>query len=1007
MKFLRGMLLVVLVLAVSASLSAQFGQTGSIRGHVLDNQKAPLPGVTITVTSPALMGKQSVVSAVDGTYKFPPILPPGIYTALVELQGFKSMKRGNINVRVASNVDVDFEMTQTTISEEVSVVAASPVVDVVSTAIAQNATTELIETLPFANRDVWTFAGRIAAGARGNRPEIHGEGPAAFTFTIDGIQATASDQNYSENSVDMETVQEVEFQTGGVDSSAYGARSGFMNVVTKSGGNAFNGMAQFYYTGRKLQQVLPAAEQLAALGISNPTFADYSYDTSATLGGPILNDKLWFFASFKYYANKAFIAYNPVTITDPYTQKAIYYGPYDQISTRPYYFGKLTYQINPSLKIFGSLSYVDDKIPHYYTGPYMTASASANNNPVQTMNSNGLTWVINPDTILDIRGGFYIQDWTGVGTKEAILTGPTYTDTYTGYNWGKRNMDSYTYKKNINIKANVIRYLDDVLGANHEFQAGVEYAYIDGQWGYWSQNPMTWQYYNGNPYWSRGNYNTLNAPHPLYGDGSLTFDTFGTKRGGAQRVGFGNRYSGFIQDSMTFGRRLTVTVGLRYDYMHTEIPVQVKTAAAGELAAAIGEAYIVPTYGFNPYKQLTYEGWDNPYAYKALAPTIGASYDLFGDGKTALKLHYGAYYDPQNTSAVSSLQPSGPYSFSFWWWDTNLNGLPDMPGTDTYAMKSGQNPALMQSTLFKRQLDPNIKFPYTHEFIAQVEHELFPFLKVGANFIYRARKNFQGSLSYDEASATYWNLLEQHPEWWVPFKTTVPAYGTTFPARDVTVYYRSNNSPAAFTKQTNVPQQKFHYTGLELTWEKRMHAGWSLGGSFSYSYQWANGGFGNPNSRINAEGRGGVPWWVKLYGTFKIPYGFVASFIYIHTEGGYWARSVSVSAPSAWITANNVASGSVGATIESPDLRRNVASDNMDFRLEKEFTIKSIGRLGIFMDIFNLFGAQYPTVIMNPGGTWSPVAEGANQSGTFTPASLKVSGISGVRNIRLSARFSF
>jgi len=116
---------------------------------------------------------------------------------------------------------------------------------------------------------------------------------------------------------------------------------------------------------------------------------------------------------------------------------------------------------------------------------------------------------------------------------------------------------------------------------------------------------------------------------------------------------------------------------------------------------------------------------------------------------------------------------------------------------------------------------------------------------------------------------------------------------------------------------------------------------------------------------------------------------------------------VSVSAPSAWITANNVASGSVGATIEAPDLRRNVASDNMDFRLEKEFTIKSIGRLGIFMDIFNLFGAQYPTVIMNPAGTWSPVAEGANQSGTFTPASLKVSGISGVRNIRLSARFSF
>lgn len=996
----------LVVLAMFSTLSAQIGQTGSIRGQVVDDQKAPLPGVTVTVTSPALMGKQSAVSGADGSYKFPPILPPGTYQIVAELQGFNTVKRDNVVVRVGAIVDVSFEMAQAAINQEVAVVAPSPVVDVVSTSINQNASNELIETLPYSNRDVWTFAGRLAAGARNNRPEIHGEGPAAFTFTIDGIQATASDQNYSENSVDMETVQEVEFQTGGVDSSAYGARSGYMNVVTKSGGNDLNGMVQFYYTDKNFNQVLPSSEQLAALGISQPTFAVYSYDASASLGGPIINDKLWFFASFKYYTNKAAIAYNPITITDPYTQKAIYYGPYDQVETRPYFFGKLTYQINRNLKIFGFLSYVNDKIPHYYYGPYMTASASANNNPVQTMNSNGLTWVINPNTILDIRGGFYIQDWTGVGTAEADLTGPTYTDTYTGYNWGKRNMDSYTYKKNINLKANLIKYVDDFLGADHELQAGVEYCYTDGQWGYWSQNPMTWQYYNGNPYWSRGNYN-LTGPHTLYGDGSLTFSTWGTMRGGAQNVGYGNRYSGFIQDSMTFGSRLTVTVGLRYDYMHTEIPVQVKKAAAGDLAKALGEAYIVPTYGFNPYLDVTFEGWDNPYAYKALAPTIGLSYDVFGNGKTALKLHYGIYYDPQNTG-FSGLQPSGPYSFNFWWWDTNLNGLPDKPGTDAYVMKSGQNPANMLSTQFKLGLDPNIKFPYTHEFIGQIEHELFPFLKVGGNLIYRDRQNIQGGLLYDLNQNSYWNLLEQHPEYWVPFTTTVPAYsGTTFPAQTVTVYYRSNNAPASFNKTTNVPQQKSRYTGFELTWEKRMHDGWSLGGSFSWSYQWNNGSFSNPNTRVNAETRAGVPWWFKLYGTFNIPYGFVASFIYLHTEGGYWGRTVSVSAPSSWITANNVQSGSIGVNVETPDMRRNVASDNMDFRLEKSFQIGKIGRLGVFADVFNLFGAQYPTVIMNPAGTWAPTAEGANQSGTFTPASLKVSGISGVRTYKFSARFSF
>jgi hypothetical protein len=405
MRFLKYSLFVVLSLAMISSLGAQVGQTGSIRGLVLDAQKAPLPGVTITVTSPRLMGKQSVVTGVDGTYKFPPILPPGVYTVLAEMQGFNSVRRDDVSVRVGTNVDVNVEMVQATLNQEVTVVAPSPVVDIVSTAINQNATIEVIETLPFSNRDVWTFATATAAGTRGT--SIHGEGAATYTFQIDGIQANASDQNWPENSVDMETVQEVEFVTGGMDSSAYGARSGFMNVVTKSGGNALHGMAQFYYTGEKLQQILPSDEQLAALGLAKPAFAYYSYDASATLGGPIFKDKLWFFGSFKYFSNKNHVNFIPTTI------EGTYYGPYDQVETRPYYFGKLTYQASPKLKVFGMFTYVNDKIPHYYTGTRLTASGSAINNPIQYTSSNGLTWVVNPDTVLDFRAGLYIQDWTG------------------------------------------------------------------------------------------------------------------------------------------------------------------------------------------------------------------------------------------------------------------------------------------------------------------------------------------------------------------------------------------------------------------------------------------------------------------------------------------------------------------------------------------------------------------------------------------------------------------
>ena len=996
MRIIKYAAFLLLGLASISSLVAQVGQTGSIRGQVVDAQKAPLPGVTITVTSPALMGKQSVVTNVDGTFKFAPILPPGVYSVVAELQGFNSVRRDNVVVRVGAAPSVNLEMDQATLNQEVTVVAPSPVVDVVSTSINQNATRDIIETLPFANRNVWTFALATAAGALGR--SIHGEGAATSLFQIDGVMANEADNYVTNTIVDMDTVEEVEFVTGGLGSTVYGGRSGFMNVVTKSGGNELHGRTQFYYTGKPLQQVLPSPEQLAALGIASPTFAIYDSDVSATLGGPIFNDKLWFFGSFKYTSLKNAVSFIPTTIM------GVYYGPYEQATTRPNYFGKLTWQVTQNLKLSTMFNTGISKNPHFYTGPYLTASASAVNREQTTTSSNAFTWVIDPNTILDIRAGVRIKDWTGRYTPEAVA-GPYFTDSYTRYEWGNRGLESYTYKENDQFSPTLLRYQDDFLGGNHEFQAGFEFVRSRGDWGYWRDNPIEWTFYNGNPYYYRGLYG-LSGPHPIYGDGLLTFYTYGTARGESQQVGISYRYSGFIQDTMTINNRLTINVGLRYDKMINNIPNQTKGAAGGTLGAAIGEYYLRPAYGFNPYQELVYEGWDNCYPYSGLAPTIGISYDPTGKGKMALKLHYGTYFDATATGAYSSLQPTSPIGFSYYWTDINKNGQPDAPPIDSYALQPGQNPLTMLSTTFKSQIDPNLKNPYTREFIAGLDHELFPYLKVSLTYIYRDHKNFTANLNYDAVTGTYWNLLEQHPDWWVPFTTTVPAYGG-FPARQVTVYYRSNNAPAVFGVLTNVPQMKSTYSGLELAFEKRMHNGWSLGGSFNYSYMWSNGSFTNPNTRINAEGRQGtVPWYLKLYGTFKIPYGFVASFIYVHSEGTFWGRTVNVSAPTAWITANNVNAGTVNATIEASDGRQNRSDDNMDFRIEKEFKLGNFGRLGVFADVFNLLGAQYINVPVNPAGTWKPTDNNSDQ-GTYTPANMKVSGIAGVRSYRLSLRFSF
>jgi len=996
----KGFLFVIFMLLLIYPLYAQIGQAGSIRGVVLDSEKNPLPGATITVSSPALMGTRSVVTAADGTYRFPPILPPGEYTITVELQGFNKIIRPGVVIRAGQTVDVNFEMQPSPVMEEVTVTAPSPVVDIVSPKVTQSVTPEVIETLPYSSRYYMTYATQTAAGVIGG--SIHNEEPWDMAFKIDGVQANAPDQGMpNEAEIVTDSIEEIELVTGGMSVENYGSFSGYMNVITKSGGNKFHGSAQVYYTGEKLQQVLWTDEQLAALGLSKPGFPIYRWDTQATLGGPIIKDRLWFFGAFKYYAEEWHVYYIPVTI------EGKYYGPYTSPDRMPQFFGKLTYQISNNLRAFSTINYANEKAPHYYTDWHLTASASANNHAVTLNSTTALTWMINPDNMADLRVGLYKFNWTGLYTKEADPSGPHYSDAYTGYEWGNRGMEAYTYKWTFDINLKYIHYQNDFLGGNHEFRAGIQYVHFRGDWGYWRQNPMDWTYYDGNPYYFRGLFG-LSGPHPIYGDGLLGFAAYGTKRGESQMVGMGDRYAFFIQDQMTIKNRLTISLGFRYDRIIGSIPDQTKGAAGGTLAAAIGEYYIEPVFEFNPYKELSYKGLKNCYPYKAPAPVIGLTYDPFGKGKTALKLNYGHYYEQAPEGNWDWLQPNGPYMFSFYWWDLDENGQPDPPPIDQYQLTPGTDPSIMVRTVdWMEQIDPKLKTTYAREFIAGIEHELFPNTKVALRYIYRERKNVQDWLLYDKDTNKYWSQLEAAPEWWVPFTAIVPAYDI-FPGKQVTVYYESNDAPLEFWRLTNVPRAKKRYQGVELSFEKRMHGGWYLGGNFNYSYQWDNGGFWTPNDRINAEGRRGTPWWVKLYGTFNVPYGFVLSFIYQHYEGGYWGRGVEIVAPDDWIIAHNVRSGWAWVQLEPPDCRRDQASDSMSFRIEKEFKIRNWGKVGIFVDIFNLIGKTYTWIGENPGGTWMPIAENTDE-GEFIPdwAYKMVTGLSGTRSFRLSFRYRF
>jgi hypothetical protein len=356
-------------------------------------------------------------------------------------------------------------------------------------------------------------------------------------------------------------------------------------------------------------------------------------------------------------------------------------------------------------------------------------------------------------------------------------------------------------------------------------------------------------------------------------------------------------------------------------------------------------------------------------------------------------------------------------SFTWNWWDDNNNGIPDLPGVDRYKEALGATPLAMISTAYLDAIDPNAKIPYIDELTASIEHELVKDVRVAVRYFHKDRKNILASVLWDKPTDRYWHTYDGAPDWWVPFTTTIPAYGN-FPAKEVTMYFQSPNAPAQLSRLTNVPEAKYQYRSVEVSLDKRMSNGWQLGGSLNFTKLTGNypitvsdfssyGIFASPNAFVNADGDMPYsrPVLIKLYGTFKLPYQLMLSFFYMHTDGSPWGRTVTVNPPASWVSAQKVKSTSYRINVEAPGTRWNEASDSLDLRIEKDIKLGP-GTLGAYVDIFNLLGAYNLTINKNPAGTWKPTDQNTT-SGTYTPGSLGLVGFTGSRQFWFSLKYRF
>ncbi|HRD01322.1 MAG TPA: carboxypeptidase regulatory-like domain-containing protein [Candidatus Saccharicenans sp.] len=984
-------------------------QTGSIRGKIIDDNGMPLPGVSVTIRGPALLGSITSVTNQDGMYRAPGLPPGSDYEVKAELPGFESVVRRGIIVRIGMVVTIDIQMKPSTLEEEVTVVAPSPTVDVVSSTKSTLITTEVLSSLPLSR----TFGSILAIAPGTTGTSIYGSGSGETGAVIDGIQANDADQNMVGIGTDVgmawDMVEEAELVTSGASAEYYGSALGQTVMVMKSGGNKLTGEFSFYYTNEDLVQVHLPETDLAVLNLAKPSVPIYSYDGSAAIGGAIIKDKIWYMAEFRYMNSKYTGNFRPTVINGKQ------YDNYDR--TFPNYIGylKLTFQLAKNVR--GSLMghYSMQDVPYYYSGWNLTAEANKHNKPIRFNYSGTLSWFIDSNTILNLRAGGLYFKWTGTNTKEADPNGPHFIDSYTGYVWGNTGPEEYTWKPKVNIVLSLTKYVDNFLGGDHEFKAGIEWERNRGDWGFYMKQPLFWYYYDGDPYYWRAQ--NGGVTDPIYGDGLLEYLVMGDTYGSGYESGITSRIGGFVQDSYKI-KDLTVNLGFRLDHIKAWSPGRVKSATADPVALAIGETYFKPVYGLNPYDEVDYDTWDNAFPYGVFfSPRIGLTYDLFGNHKTALKASFAHQAEPFPTGTFSAMYPLTWRSFTFNWWDLNNNGQPDVPGTDEYQEAYGETPLAMISDAYLKAIDPNVKVPYVNEFNFGVEHELLKDFQVSVHYIIKKRGNLLGSVLWDEESDRYWYSHELAPEWWIPFTTIVPAYGS-FPEQEVTMYFLSNDAPDQFYRLKNVPEASWKFRSLEIAFNKRMSNGWQLGGSANFSKNPGNypvswqssssfGVFSNANSFVNRYGEMPYsrPTIIKLYGTFNLPYQIMFSFIFQHVDGSPWGRTVRVLPPEQWAAEHNVSSTGYSINVETPGTRWNEPYDNLDIRFQKDFRLGP-GNLGFYVDIFNLLGAYTLTINKNPGGTWRPVNE-ATSEGSFTPGSLGLRGFSGSRQIRFSVLYRF
>jgi phage gp45-like len=448
-------LVVLLSLVLCASLMmAQLSQTGSINGSVNSPDGTPLPGVTVTITSKALVIEKMVtVTNENGRYRFPS-LAPGDYEVVYALEGMNTIQRTGIKVSVGKTVTLDVQMELKSLQENIVVEGQAPNIDRQSTTKTASLDTDFLDSIP-ATRTLATYF-NMTPGVTGNT--AHGGSVRDNSYNLDGVNLVDPVVGTEGVFFGMDIMEEISVQSGGLSAEYGSVRGAVVNVVTKSGGNSFTGNVKAFVNHESLMGDNTKGTPLEG----KQSGAKYEIEPGFSLGGPIIKDKLWFFANGSLNTKEILTAGYPYDKPDTTPTK----------ETRPYPYIKFTLQPNQNNKFV--LSYNFSNLIRDHRG------ADIYNTEDTTWIQRGPTHVFNAHwthTFSDnVFGNFKVAYVSNPLNLTAKNSEPNYSDLYTDRMWGSWGYDDINERNRIQVNADTTVFVENLAGS-HEIKIGAEGQY--------------------------------------------------------------------------------------------------------------------------------------------------------------------------------------------------------------------------------------------------------------------------------------------------------------------------------------------------------------------------------------------------------------------------------------------------------------------------------------------------------------------------------------------------